>query len=157
MSRVFLFETEVLADWIDYNGHMRDSYFGLVFSLAVDALQDEVGFDADYRAETGCTIYLLEDHKVFLSEVKQGARVRVETRVLGVDTKRFHLYMQMFDGAALASVGEFMELHVRQRPDPRAATMPPEIRARLEDAQVAAEEVALLDHRSRALGFNPKG
>jgi acyl-CoA thioester hydrolase len=65
----FVFETRVLMEWIDYNGHMRDSYYGLVFSLAVDALQDEVGLDAEYRERTGCTIYLIEDHKVYLKEV----------------------------------------------------------------------------------------
>lgn len=85
MSRVFHFETEIIEAWIDYNGHMRDSYFGLVFSLAVDAVQDEIGFDEAYRKATGCTIYLLEDHKFFLKEVKLGATVRVETRVLGCD------------------------------------------------------------------------
>jgi len=133
---------------------MRDSYFGLVFSLAVDALQDEVGFDAAYRAATGNTIYLLEDHKVYLREVKEGARVRVETRVLGCDTKRFHLYMQMFDpSSALASVGEFMELHVARHPDPRAAAMPAKILARLQSAIPPAAEVAQLEHRARAIGL----
>lgn len=153
MSHIFTFETTILPDWIDYNGHMRDSYFGLVFSLAVDALQDEVGVDEAYRTATGCTIYLLEEHKVFLREVKQGARVRVETRVLGCDAKRFHLYMQMFDGDALASVGEFMELHVSQRPEPRAAPMPPEIQARLAAAIPSDGDLATLPHRSRVIGL----
>lgn len=62
----------VLPEWIDYNGHMQDAYYGLVFSQAVDALQDDVGFDQAYRQKTGCTIYLLEEHKFFLSEVKKG-------------------------------------------------------------------------------------
>ena len=78
----FRFETTILPEWIDYNGQMRDSYFGLVFSFAVDALQDEIGFDESYRQRTGCTIYLIEDHKYYLREVKQGAVVRVETQVL---------------------------------------------------------------------------
>lgn len=153
MSRVFAFETIVLPDWIDYNGHMRDSHFGLVFSLAVDALQDEVGFDAAYRQATGCTIYLVEDHKVFLREVKEGALVRVETRVLDCDAKRFHLHMQMFDGDACAAAGEFMELHVAQRPEPHATAMPEEIRARLEAARLDPDCAGRLPHRSRALRF----
>lgn len=153
MSHIFTFETTVLPDWIDYNGHMRDSYFGLIFSLAVDALQDEIGIDAAYRAATGCTIYLLEDHKVFLREVKLGARVRVETRVLGCDAKRFHLYMQMFDASRLASVGEFVELHVLQHPEPRAAPMPADIKARLAFAVLPDDERTALPHRSRAIGL----
>ena len=157
MSRVFSFETTVRPDWIDYNGHMRDSYFGLVFSLAVDALQDEVGFDAAYRDATGCTIYLLEDHKVFLKEVKEGATVRVETRVLGCDAKRVHLHMQMFDDGVLASVGEFMELHVAQHPEPRAAAMPAPILARLEAATLSADDADALDYRSREMGLSLRG
>ncbi|EEE35651.1 conserved hypothetical protein [Rhodobacteraceae bacterium KLH11] len=31
-------------EWIDYNGHMQDAYYGLVFSYAVDAMQDAPQF-----------------------------------------------------------------------------------------------------------------
>lgn len=150
---VYNFETDILPEWIDYNGHMRDSYYGLVFSLAVDAFQDEVGFDEAYRKHTGCTIYLLEDHKFFLREVKEGARVRVETRVIGCDKKRFHLHMQMFDSSKLASVGEFMELHVCQHPKPHATPMPEEILQLLERVRLAEGGMAELPGRSRRLSL----
>ena len=68
----FSFQTTVKPEWIDYNGHMQDAFYGLVFSYAVDALQDDVGFDRKYREETGNTIYLVEEHKFFLNEVKEG-------------------------------------------------------------------------------------
>lgn len=155
MSEVFRYETRVRSDWIDYNGHMRDSFYGLIFSLAVDEMQDEVGVGARHRETTGCTIYLLEDHKVFLREVKAGCVVRVETRVIGVDDKRFHLYKQMFEGGDLVCVGEYMELHVNQHPTPRAEPMPPEARARLLRACLPAEAVAGLPHRARAMGLRP--
>ena len=41
----FTYHTKVQSDWIDYNGHMQDAYYGLVFSHGVDALLEEVGFD----------------------------------------------------------------------------------------------------------------
>lgn len=151
MSQRFVFTTTVRPDWIDYNGHMRDSYFGHVFSLAVDAFQDEVGFDEAYRKATGSTIYLVEDHKIYLREVKCGAKLRVETLVLGCDDKRFHLYMQMMEGDAVASIGEFMELHVSQHPTPRAAPMPPAIRKRLEAACLPPAETAALSWRAGPL------
>ncbi|MCB1357273.1 MAG: thioesterase family protein [Maritimibacter sp.] len=147
----FRFETKIQPDWIDYNGHMRDSYFHLVFSLAVDALQDEVGFDAAYREATGCTIYLLESHAYYLREVKAGARVTVETGVLAVDAKRFHLYMEMFEGGERVAVGEFMELHVAQAPEPHATPMPGEIHARLDAKLVAAPDA--LDRRARGISI----
>lgn len=149
----FVYRTAVQPDWIDYNGHMRDSNYGLVFSLAVDALQDELGFDAAYRERTGCTIYLLEDHKVYLHEVMEGDRLRIETRVLDCDTKRFHLHIQMRCGGTLAAAGELIELHVRQKPQPHAAEMPPEMLQRLQAAKISEEKRAGLLHRARAMGL----
>ncbi|MCP3971967.1 MAG: thioesterase [Rhodobacteraceae bacterium] len=153
MSRVFLFEQTVLPGWIDYNGHMRDSYYGLVFSLAVDALQDEVGFDAAYRQRTGCTIYLPEDHKFYLREIRQGARVRAETWVLDCNAKRFHLHLRMLVAAKTAAVAEFMELHLRQHPEPGACPMPPGIAALLRAARATPEDISGLPHRARPMGL----
>ncbi|MEM9320175.1 MAG: thioesterase family protein [Pseudomonadota bacterium] len=146
----YVFHCTVQPDWIDYNGHMRDAYYGLVFSLAVDAFQDEVGFDAAYRAATGCTIYLLEDHKYFLAEVKNGAELKVETRLIGVRPNRFLLQSCLSSGGVASSVGEFLELHVQQRPEPHAAAIPDEILARLQDA-VAPRDDALPSSRVMAL------
>jgi len=103
---------------------MQDACYGLVFSYAVDAFQDSIGFDTAYRDATGCTIYLVEDHKYFLREVKAGAAVQVETLVLGVDEKRFHLYMIMREGGEVVAKGEFMEMHVQQHPSPTARPPP---------------------------------
>ncbi|WP_298848960.1 thioesterase family protein [uncultured Ruegeria sp.] len=148
---MFTFETMVKPEWIDYNGHMQDAYYGLVFSYAVDAMQDEVGFDAEYRARTGCTIYLLEDHKYYLREVKVADHLRIETRILNCDEKRFHLHLQMLNDGDLTAVGEFMELHVKQKPSPHAAPMPDEILQRLQSATLPPGDAAVLKHRSRSM------
>jgi len=150
----FTYETVIRPDWIDYNGHMQDAFYGLVFSYAVDALQDDVGFDAAYRAATGCTIYLLEGHTHFLREVKEGAKVQVESRVVGLDAKRFHLHCTMTEGGENVAVGEFMEAHVRQHPVPKIVEMPREIHARLAEARIDPES---LPHRSRRMGLRGAG
>lgn len=147
---IFRFETPIQPDWIDYNGHMRDAFYGLVYSLAVDALQDEVGFDEAYRTATGCTIYLLESHSFFLREVKEGAIVTVETRVIGLDAKRFHLHLTMLESGETVSVCEFMEAHVQQHPAPKVVPMPPEIHAKLETAW---QDASQLSHRARSMGL----
>ena len=151
MTGRFLFETTVRPEWIDYNDHMRDAYYGLVFSYAVDGFQDAVGLDAAYRARSGCTIYLVEDHKRFLREVKRGAAITVETRLLDHDAKRFHLWSMMREGDAVLAVAEMMELHVARHPSPRVAPMPEEIQGRLRAAQLPADAVADLPHRARAI------
>lgn len=153
MSEVFAYETAVAPEWIDYNGHMRDAFFGLVFSYAVDAFQDAVGIDEAYRTATGCTIYLLEHHSFYIAEVKEGDTLFVETRVIASDQKRFHLHLTMLSGGKTRAVCEFMELHVQQTPEPKAAPMPAAIAARIAGAALSETEVHALPFRSRAMGF----
>lgn len=150
---MFVYESAVSADWIDHNGHMRDAYYGLVFSFAGVAAQEALGFDPEYRERTGCTIYLVEDHKFFLREVKLGDALRVETLVLDSDEKRFHLYLRLFSGDMLSAVAEYMELHIDQNPQPHAAPIPPDIQQNLQAAQVSAAELVELKHRSGKIGF----
>lgn len=153
MSEVFRFRTTVAPEWIDYNGHMRDAFYGLVFSYAVDGFQDAVGLDEAYRTASGCTIYLLEHHCFYLAEVKEGDALEVETRVVGSDAKRFHLHLTMMSGGRLRSVCEFMELHVKQHPEPRGEPMPDDIAARIAAARLGEDEAAALPHRARAMGL----
>ncbi|MXY64107.1 MAG: thioesterase [Gammaproteobacteria bacterium] len=150
---IFKYETIVRPEWIDYNGHMQDAYYSLVFSHAVDALQDEVGFDEEYRARSGCTIYLLEDHRFYLHEVYEGDHLVVETRVIDVDDKRFHLHLDMRRSGKSVALCEFVELHVRRAPSPLACPMPDFIRAKLENAMRCEQGKFSLRKRSRTLSL----
>ena len=152
----FDYETTVIPEWIDYNGHMQDCYYGLVFSLAVDATQEAVAFDQAYRESTGCTIYLLEDHKYFLKEVKVGALVQVQTRVLDVDAKKFQLHLEMSSGSNLVAACEFIELHVQQNPKPHAVEIPGQILEKLKSAKISQSEIVSLRHRSRELSIRTR-
>lgn len=152
----FTFQTRVRPEWIDYNGHMRDAFYGLVFSLAVDDIWDEIGIDRAYREATQCTLYLVEDHKFYIAEVKEGAPLTVETVVLDHSDKMIHLHLTMTSGGRLSAVCEFLELHVSQQGTPHATPMPPEIVARLARAQAEAGATAGLSWRSRELGIRRK-
>ena len=88
MLNEFVFKLPVKLEWIDYNKHMQDAYYGLAFSYAVDHFQDCVGFDERYRAQSGCTIYVLEDHKFYLNEVKQGPELVIRTSLVDTDKKK---------------------------------------------------------------------
>ncbi len=150
----FLYQTQVLPDWIDYNGHMQDAFYGLVFSYAVDAFQDWVGFDASYREATSCTIYLVEEHKYFLKEVKQADPLTVEIRLLGVNRKMFHLHCTMTCDDRVVSVAELMEMHVCQIPKPKAAPIPKKILERLIELKISADEQSQIQLRARKMGFS---
>ncbi|NDH54336.1 MAG: thioesterase, partial [Betaproteobacteria bacterium] len=70
-----IYRSAVLPDWVDYNGHLRDAYYLLLFSLATDALMAQLGLDEAGRAATGHSLYTLECHLNFVQEVKLGQQV----------------------------------------------------------------------------------
>lgn len=143
MAGRHLWSTPVLSEWIDFNGHMRDAYYGLVVSLATDVLMDEIGMDAAYRERSRCTLYTLEMHLHFLDEVKLGDTLVVALRVLAHDAKRLHVALEMRCArhAGPVATAEFMLLHVQQGEKPGAAPFPPAIAARI--AALAAATAAL--------------
>ncbi|NLP62705.1 thioesterase family protein [Paraburkholderia sacchari] len=122
----------VRAEWVDYNGHLRDAFYMLIFSFAVDALIDEIGLDDSVRKARGRSIYTLEAHIHYLQEIKQGAQVRVEMRALAHDAKRIHLYLEMFadDGDQPVAAGEQMLLHV-DTSGPRSAAFDSDVQTRV--------------------------
>jgi len=129
MSGVSVFRTAISPEWIDYNGHLRDAYYSLIVSLAVDAIMDRVGLDADYRSRTHCTLYTLEMHLHFLREVKQSDTVDVALRILGTDHKRIHAALDMRCGRYPDPVAtaEVMLMHVHQGDEPKSHPFPPEV------------------------------
>ena len=100
------YRTRVASDWVDYNGHLRDAFYLLIFSHATDALMDMLGLDEAGRARTGHTLYTLECHLNFLAEVKEGERVEVRTQLLAHDTKRLHIHHGLYRPGADVSLAE---------------------------------------------------
>ncbi len=141
-----IYRTELAPEWIDYNGHLRDAFYGLIVSYASDALMDRLGMDAAYRERTHNTLYTLEMHTHFFHEVKQSDSVFVNVRILGADQKRIHAAFDIVrdtDAVVAASV-EMMLLHVHQGATPASAAFPPEIASavtKLAAATASAQEV----------------
>jgi acyl-CoA thioester hydrolase len=127
-----LYRTTVKAEWLDYNGHMNEAYYVLIFSKSTDAFMDYAGQDADYRKRTNTSVYTLETHVMYLQEVSEGEAVRVETQLLGHDEKRYRLFHSMYhEGSGdLLATGEHMLVHVDMG-GPKSAPFPPEIMDRL--------------------------
>jgi acyl-CoA thioester hydrolase len=142
-----VYGTPILPEWIDYNGHLRDAYYGLIFSQSTDALMDRIGLDAPYRARTGCTLYTVEMHLHYLQEVKAADTAEVALRILGLDAKRIHVALELSRRGkpGVAASAEVMLLHVRQHEGTvSTAPFPAEIAAVLEalkgqGADLAAE------------------
>ncbi|WP_142056156.1 thioesterase family protein [Pseudonocardia kunmingensis] len=118
----------VRPEWIDYNGHLSEPYYVLVFGDATTALMERAGMDAAYREATGCSLYTVEAHVRYLREVADGAALQVRTRVLGRDAKRLRLWHELHVDGRIAATEELMCLHVgadgtRPFPDAVAAEL----------------------------------
>ncbi len=72
-----LYRVSVKPEWIDYNGHMNEAYYVLVFGLTTDAFLDLIGMDAAYRERTHTSLYTVEGHIAYLQEVPLGTSLRV--------------------------------------------------------------------------------
>ena len=104
----------VLDEWIDYNGHMSEGFYGVVFGMASDEYLIRMGFDEHYRTATGGSFYTVETHITFLDELAPETPLAVDTTVAGADPKRVHLLHELRRSTdeALAATQESMMLHV---------------------------------------------
>jgi acyl-CoA thioester hydrolase len=126
-----LHRARVRPEWLDYNGHLNEAYYLLIFSHATDALLDAIGMGDEARRREGVTIFTLETHLCYLREVGPGETVEVEVRVLGLDAKRAHLFHEMRRAAEPEATAEMVILHVDARTR-RAAPFRPGVLERLE-------------------------
>jgi len=140
-------------DWIDYNGHLRDAYYGLIVSYAIDDVMDHLGLDAAYRAGTQCTLYTLEMHIHYLHEVKESDALEVRTSILDADVKRFHAGCR-FTCPRLSepvATSDVMLLHVHQGDKPASAAFPPDVEEKLQTLKLSAELAAAWGPSSRKI------
>ncbi|WP_439860042.1 thioesterase family protein [Pseudomonas sp. MBLB4136] len=135
------YQTEIQPEWVDYNGHLRDAFYLLIFSYATDALMDRLGLDEAGRARTGHTLYTLECHLNYLAEVKLGAEVEVRTQLLAHDRKRLHIHHGLYypGGDELLAASEQMLMNIDSASGRSAAF----------DEQVMAQVLALGEAHGR--------
>jgi carnitine 3-dehydrogenase len=134
-------EVVVPQDWLDYNGHMTEYRYLQVMADATDMFLPRIGAGAQYVA-AGHSYYTVETHIRHLGESHLGDRLIVDTRLLGHDVKRLHLFHEVrreSDGTLVAT-GEHMLLHVDTAAG-RAASAGPEVLAVL--GEIAATQDGL--------------
>ena len=107
------YRAEVREEWIDYNGHLSDGYYAVVFSAANELLLEELGVSGDYRAATGRAMYTVEAHLHYLAEVGRGDVQTAQSSLVGADAKRLRVHTLLrLDGGVLVATGEHLYLHV---------------------------------------------
>jgi acyl-CoA thioester hydrolase len=147
------YRARIEPEWIDYNGHLRDAYYGLIVSYAIDEVMDALGLDAAYRTSTRCTLYTLEMHLHYLHEVRQSDALEVTTSVLDADAKRLHVGCR-FTCERLPetlATADLMLLHVQQGDTPRSAPFPAATALLLGELKLPAEAAAAWGPQSRKI------
>ena len=111
-----LLDETARPEWIDYNGHLYDGYYAVIFARATDEFLLRIGLTPEVRAQTRHTIYTLETHVRFLREVKQGAVLKVDCQILELDRKRVRVFLTMQDVGRdiLAATSEQMLMSIDQ-------------------------------------------
>lgn len=149
-----LCETEVRPEWVDYNGHMSEAFYVLVFGFTTDAFLDLIGMDADYRGRSGMSLYTLEVHVSYLREVRREEPLVVTTRLLDLDHKRAHLFHAMHHGAddGLLATEEVMMLNV-DTAKARSAPFPEGVAARLREVREAHADLPAPEQAGRSIAI----
>ena len=139
-------ERMVPVSWTDYNGHMNESRYAEVFSLAVDHVMVQIGADADYIA-SGFSYFTVDLSCQYIAEAHAGQMITVQSQIILGEGKKLKVHHRMFaeDGTLLATSDHFM-LHVSLKTR-RTCDPEPEVMERLMAA--ARAHAALPDPREK--------
>jgi acyl-CoA thioester hydrolase len=105
--------TETVRDeWVDYNGHLSEAYYVLVFGHATDAVMESVGLGPEYRAATAASLFTVEAHIRYLDQIAGGAHLEVRSSVVGATRKLLRIWHEMYSGESLRATEEVLGVHV---------------------------------------------
>jgi acyl-CoA thioester hydrolase len=103
---------KVRPEWVDYNGHLSEAYYVLVFGRATDAVMDAVGLNAAYRDRTGASLFTVEAHVRYVGQVRDGELLEVASSVIGVGPKALRIWHEMSCDGTVRATEEILGLHV---------------------------------------------
>ncbi|MFP8968207.1 thioesterase family protein [Pokkaliibacter sp. CJK22405] len=137
-----LYQGPVKDQWIDYNGHMNDACYVVVFSQAIDLLMDHLGIDAVTRDKEQVSIYTLQSMVHYLQEVTAAEPLRVEAQLLEHDGKKLRVFFTMVHGDSgdtLAAM-ETLLLHMDMAAH-RAAPFLPAVQQKVEQLALSHQSL----------------
>jgi acyl-CoA thioester hydrolase len=107
---VVITTSAVLPESLDYNGHMNVAYYIAAFDIGIDDLKAVYGIDGRYIENKQRSTVALEAHITYQNEASLGDALEVRTRILDFDTKRTHLYQEMYRGEDLLATQETLSI-----------------------------------------------
>lgn len=153
---MFNYQEYVRADWVDYNGHMNDSAYAKVFSMAVDRFMDYIGLDEDARSSLSYTIFTLETHLCFLKEAHQDEQLSVSVQLLDLDSKRIHVFFEMKNNVnELLATSEQMLMGMDMK-EGRPAPFPSVVESKVAAITKDHQDYPVPDQAGRKIGIRKK-
>ena len=95
MSGLAPWSEPLRPEWIDYNGHLSEGYYVLVFGHATDSVMAQIGMTPEYLVETGTSLYTVEAHVRYLDQIPPGATLEVRSSVIGRGAKTLWLQLSI--------------------------------------------------------------
>lgn len=147
---------EVLADWIDYNGHLNMAYYNVLFDQGADEAFEAMGMGPGYARDRKLTIYTAETHVCYVRELHLGDKVTCTVQVIDADDKRIRFYEELHhvDGW-LAATSESLALHVDMS-GPKVAPFPADIAERVEAMRAAHAALPMPERAGRSIAIRKK-
>lgn len=149
-----LLEGEVVADFIDVNGHMNIRHYLDAGAMGADVICRRIGVDDAYRAERRLGVFTAEHHIRYFSEMHLGDRFTVHPVFVERSAKAGHLLSFILDrtGERLACTVEIILVGVGMDTR-RPADFPPDIAAAMDERVAAARGLAWPLPLSGAMGI----
>lgn len=136
MSELAPWSEPLRPEWIDYNGHLSEGYYVLVFGHATDAVMAQIGMTPEYLDETGTSLYTVEAHVRYLDQIPPGATLEVRSTVIGRGAKTLWLWHELWVDGRLRATEEVLMLQVVGGADARSTPFPDDIAGRLDALRV---------------------
>jgi len=130
-ERTLRWRERVRPEWVDYNGHLSEAYYVLVFGHATDEVMRCVGLGEDYRAASRASLFTVEAHLRYLDQVPDDAELEIRSTVIGAGAKKLHLWHEMWVDARLRATEEILGVHVDVTSG-RASFFPDQVRASID-------------------------
>jgi acyl-CoA thioester hydrolase len=135
MSGLVVWREPVQAEWVDYNNHLSEPYYVLVFGHGTDAVMEHLGLGPDYRSREQASLFTVEAHVRYLDQVAADTELEIRSSVIGASAKLLHIWHEMYAEGRLRATEEILGVHVDTVAG-RSSPFPDEVARRVGEALV---------------------
>lgn len=148
----------VRPEMIDYNGHMNVAFYVKLFDEGLDLFFADIGLAESYVKERHGGFFAAEVHVRYLRELHLADLVQVRMRILDLDEKRVHYWMELVHATErfLSATMEGLTLHMDMAAR-RVAPFPPDVLASFRAWKDLTTDMPMPEHMGRTIGIPRKG